>query len=247
MKWVYSIKWESLRDWLVKNEIIFKTVVSLALSVSAILISVFQYNNSKSQKEIAVLQEAIAEAQAMPQFEIAIHKKMTGSDEFYDTAYLEIVNNGGPVYQFRANVAYFLDMQVCNNDVPIKQVEMKFPINGYFGVQMLSPASKGILTTFFDKDNSRYHFNLFKDIMQRSKDRGWAYANTNEKVYAVVYYIDMLRREHVEYYSVKFIGSAERLSEDEGKKIFSEWKNSDHRELSSLKANDLLDEIAKKF
>ena len=99
-----------MRQWLITNKIYFKTIASLILSLSAIAISVVQCSNAKSLKEIAVLQENIAEAQAMPQFDISIYKKSTGIfyDGFFDTAYLAVTNNGGPVYEFYAEVAFLL-------------------------------------------------------------------------------------------------------------------------------------------
>ena len=73
------------------------------------------------------------------------------------------------------------------------------------------------------------------------------YANIDERVYLSVFYIDMLQRKHKEFYNVNFIGGAERLQDDEGTILFKEWKSLNLHEISSLKVDDILNDVAKKF
>ncbi len=225
-----------MKKWLAANEIYFKTLASLILSISAIVISILQFTNT-------ALQRTIAEAQAMPQFDIAIHKKNTGSDNFYDTAYLTVINNGGPVSQFNAKVIYFLKSEIATKENQFTLHKIQFPVNGYFATQLLSSNSRGELTTYFQYDNCRKIHSLVMNMMQSAQDRGLIFVSTDEVVYISLYYTDLLQREHVEYYKVNFIGSAERLQSEEGEQIFTEYTKSTPRELSSLNANDIINEL----
>jgi hypothetical protein len=96
-----------LRRFLTRNEIFFKTIV--ATLVTAILSGAAIYIAAQ-QKGIAEIQRQIAEAQALPSFEIKVSKQRNDQTGFYETSELTIDNNGGAVREFRADVVYFLDL-----------------------------------------------------------------------------------------------------------------------------------------
>jgi len=235
------------QSWKKRKNIYLRTYVPLALSLTATIISMTQCINSKLQNQIATLQATIAETQLMPQFDISIKSEPTGNDGFHDKAFLTVTNNGGPVYEFHAKTAYYIKIKAVGKSAPIKTAEIRFPVDGYFGIQAKSSASHGTLATFFDIDNHRRHFNLAKGIREHPEAHGLSSAYSEEEFYLSIHYVDALKRVHNEYYQVYFVDGAVMLQNEVGENIFKEAKYPNTRELSKLKSDELLDEIAKKL
>src|SRR5690348_12691261 len=104
-----SSNWGSFRTWLKRNKIVFETVAATLLSGMALIVGTAQWTTASRQTELLNLQTRIAEAQALPQFEIALHQKLNDETGKFDDDVLEIDNRGGPVHGFDASSAYSLE------------------------------------------------------------------------------------------------------------------------------------------
>jgi hypothetical protein len=151
-----------VRTWLTANKILFETLAASLLSLMAIIISVAQTRTASEQTSLLTLQTRIAEAQALPQFEIAIHQERNSATGKFDDNILVISNRGGPVHEFSADSAYFITVTASGDKGAILKAEL--PINGYFTASLVNVSGTGKLVTMIGYHNNAAVFGLSQDL-----------------------------------------------------------------------------------
>src|SRR5436190_10899267 len=126
---------KSIALWLTINKIWFETVTASSLSLMAIIVSVEQSRTASEQTKLSSLQTQIAEAQALPQFEVAIRQKLNDATSKLDDDLLVVSNRGGPIHDFTADAVCFL--KVTTQDAGFAHSEADIPINGYFTASLV--------------------------------------------------------------------------------------------------------------
>src|SRR6185503_1357858 len=137
--------YKRIHAWLEHNKVVFETVAATLLSVMAIIVAIAQTKTAFEQTRLLSVQTQIAEAQAPPQFEIAIHQKLNEATSKYDDNYLVISNRGGPVHEFSAQDAYSILVTVGEPTAKVGTLEI--PVGGYFTCSYVSVDSTGDLVT----------------------------------------------------------------------------------------------------
>ncbi len=242
---------DSIRTALNNNEIIFKTVAATLLSFMALIVSAAQLFTARQEISLSSLQEHIAEAQALPQFEVAIHQKRNDETGKFDDVYLEVINSGGPVHEFKAEAASFLRVSatIPNNSsspIPWRTASFDMPFGGYFGSQGVSPAGKGLLVSMWGYHNDAEVDALSKSARQAADDAKWGSFFVQTRVFVELGYRDMLDRFHIDYYEVPTVGGGWRMKGADGKAVFEQWRQPDRPDLSKLTAETLLTDATKR-
>lgn len=225
-----------IRNWLKANKIWFETVTASLLSLMAVIVSIAQSRTASRQTELMSLQTQIAEAQALPQFEVAFRPKFNDATSKYDDYILVVSNRGGPIYDFRAEAAYFI--QVTIPGVGFEPMEADVPVNGYFTASFVSVAITGELVTMIGDHNNARALEIQQELRQAADARQWGFANMNERVFVRFRYRDMLNRRHEDFYEAHFVGGGLRIPDEVGKARFAKWKATARVELSSVRPDD---------
>jgi hypothetical protein len=187
--------------------------------------------------QLTRLQTQIAEAQALPQLEVAIHQKMNDVTGKYDDNVLVITNRGGPVHDFGAQAAFFL--QVTTTGQGLDQLKGDIPINGYFTMNGLSSGGTGVLATVTGYRNNARVVALAQELREAAQAVHRPFALLNEQCVVRVRYRDLLNRPHETYYEAHPIGGGSLIPDDVGRARLAKWE-AGARELSTIKADDLL-------
>jgi hypothetical protein len=254
-----SNRFDAFREFLTRNEIIFKTVAASALSLMAVLVAIAQLVTALSQKSLSALQTQIVEAQAVPQFEVALHQKLNDATGKFDDDYLVVNNSGGPVRDFVATAMYFIRVRVTadvdTTGLPgwpsrVASAVFDLPVNGYFTSQFVSAAGKGQLVTIFGYRNNAAFGVLAKSISEAPAEskyphiEKWTSISLDKIIYVYLTYVDLLNRPHEDYYSVPIVGPGSQNSRDSGNIILVKWKKRPIAEFSDLNAERLLKQAA---
>jgi hypothetical protein len=235
------MKYKSIRAWLEHNKVLFETVAATLLSVMAIIVSIAQTKTAYEQTRLLSVQTQIAEAQALPQFDIAIHQKLNETTSKYDDDYLVISNHGGPVHEFSAQDAYSVEVTIAES--PTKMARLEIPVGGYFTASYVSIASTGELVTMIGNHNNATVVALINGLRDAARTRGLLFANLDEHLIVQLRYRDLLNRFHEDFYEVKPVSGGVRLPDEVGKARFDKWIAAQHAELAQLRPDNLIDQV----
>jgi hypothetical protein len=227
---------EPVLNWLNTNKIWFETVTASLLSLMAVILSVAQSCTASKQTKLMSLQTQIAEAQALPQFEVGLHPKFNDATGKYDDYTLVVSNRGGPIYDFGVEAAYFIQVTIPGTGHDIMKADI--PTNGYFTASFVSAANTGELVTMVGNHNNARAVEIQRELRQAADARQWGFANMNEQVVLRFFYRDMLNRRHEDYYEAHFVGGGSRLPSEVGKTLFAKWKAAPRVEFASVRADD---------
>jgi hypothetical protein len=206
----------------------------------AIIVSVAQFYTTSQQTSLLNLQTHIADAQALPQFEIAIKQKLNDETGKFDDNNIIVDNHGGAVHDFSAESAYFLRVTIFKRGQGATE-KVELPVHGYFLSQDVSSAGTGLLTTIMGNHNNASFNNLARHIDEAAVARNRDFALLDERILVRLNYFDLLDRQHEDYYEVPSVGGGWRMIDAYGIAAFQKWKK-DHRfELSNLNVDVLLD------
>jgi hypothetical protein len=229
---------KKLRNWLETNKILFETIAAFLLSAMAIIVSIAQTVTSFRQTQLSTLQTQIAEAQALPQFEVAIHQKLNDATNKFDDDQLIINNRGGPVHDFLADAAYFINVNVGSAGANVRTIEV--PIGDYFTASLVSVASTGQLVTMIGNHNNAAVADLSRNLREAAHAKGLVFANLDERLIVRMLYRDLLERPHEDYYEVRLVSGGTRVTNDVGKSSFDRWRAAHQIMLANLSPDDLL-------
>jgi hypothetical protein len=227
---------ESVRGWLNNNKIWFETLTASLLSLMAVIVSVAQSCTASKQTELMSLQTQIAEAQALPQFEVALNPKFNDATRKYDDYILVVSNHGGPIFDFSAEAAYFIQVTIPGANFGVMKADI--PVDGYFTASFVSAANTGELVTMVGNHNNARAVEIQQDIRQAADARQWGFANMDEQVVTRFSYRDMLNRQHEDYYEAHFAGGGSRMPSEIGKARFAKWEAAPRVKFSSVRADD---------
>jgi hypothetical protein len=229
-----------IKAWLRQNKILFETVTATLLAVMAVTVGIAQYVTASRQTSLTELQARIAEAQALPRFEIAA-RQILGDSGIFEEDRLVVENNGGPVREFSAQSLIVMEVDV-GFGVPIRSRKLEIAFNDYYTAQGVSAAGTGVLTTFRGpKDNHRRFVTMTRDLHEAARTRKWDYANASLTKTVMLSYRDLLGRAHTDYYRAAHVGPGYRLEDAAGKAVFDRFPLSGRKSLERLTAEQVLD------
>lgn len=218
----------------------FETAAASLLSVMAIIVASAQGCTSWQQTKILDLQTRIAEAQALPQFEIALLQIVDPRTGNYDEHQLVVSNHGGPVHDFSAGAVFFVTVTTDRGVPSAKVGTAEAAIGGYFSGSFVNVSGTGQLVRMSGERNHAALVVVGKALRQAAQERNWAFANMDEQLVVRMRYRDLLDRQHEDYYDVRPVDGGRRLSDTVGRERFDKWQSGPRIELSALKAEDLL-------
>jgi hypothetical protein len=221
-----------LRNVLTQNKILFETLAASLLSLMAIVVSIAQMRTASQQTSLLTLQTRIAEAQALPQFEIGIHQKLNPETSKFDDDNLVVSNRGGAIHDFSADTAYFLRVEADVGDNGYRKFEL--PVHGYFASSYVTVSGVGDLITMTGYRNNAAYVTLVRKTSAAASVRKWSFANVDEQLVIRLRYLDLLDRGHEDYFQVPFVGAAIRIPKNIGEASMSRWSAMPHYELSDL-------------
>jgi hypothetical protein len=231
-------KFKRFRATLKLNKVFFETIATVMLAIMAIVVSIAQYITASHQTRLLALQTQIAEAQALPQYEIAIHQKFNSATGKYDESDLIVDNHGGPIHNFSAKAIYTLAVSF---DIPrVASGKCDLFVNGYFTSQFASAAGTGVLVTMSNYQNNKRFSDLYRGASEAAEAQKWTFMNIEEQIIVRLHYRDLLDRSHEDYYYVPNVGGGWRMPDAEGKAAIERWSNTLPFELFNLHAEDLL-------
>jgi len=227
----------SVRGWLTRNKILFETVAATWLTIASIAVAIVQANIAvrqgltaekqnvllDKQNGLVELQSRVAEAQAMPTFDIRIQQVLNPATSRADQNVLNIDNSGGPVREFDARAIYFIEITAGEKTMPYRNpVRLRIPINDYYAYRAVTSASKGQLVSISGHDNNLAFTAFSRALSAAASEHNWIYANTEQKTFLHIEYIDILNRPHEEYYEVAPVLGSRLISKEAGFAQFEE-------------------------
>jgi hypothetical protein len=227
----------SVRGWLTRNKIIFETVAATWLTTASIAVAIVQTNIAvrqsvtaekqnallDKQNGLVELQSRVAEAQAMPTFDIRIQQVLNPATSRADQNILNIDNSGGPIREFDARAIYFIEITAAEKTIPYRNpVRLRIPINDYYAYRAVTAVSKGQLVSISGHENNLAFITFSRALSAAASEHNWTYANTEQKTFLHIEYIDILNRPHDEYYEVAPVLGSQLMSNEAGFAQFNE-------------------------
>jgi hypothetical protein len=225
---------KSLRNWLERHKIYFETLAASLLSLMALAVTVAQTATAIQQTGLLRVQTSIAEAQALPRFDVSLHQQLNEPTRTFDNNILEVSNGGGPVRDFDASAALLLVVTLNTGTPPAQDAKAEIPVSGYFTANFLSGASVGSLVRMIGDRNNARVADLARELRESAQAKHWAYGLIEEQLILRLQYRDLLDRTHDDYYRVEVIGGGRRIARDEGERLFKKWQSGQRIELNRL-------------
>lgn len=231
-----QLRHRALRQCLHRNEIYFKTVAATALTIVSLTFGWQQMKIAERQSETAQkqsvlsdkqlalteIQSRVAEANALPSFEIKISQIANAATGMADNNILTVDNNGGPVREFIARAIYLVEIDAAEKRTPYPKVQLRISVSDYYNTTMLTAANKGHLATMFGVDNNSALNKFSRALSTSAEGQNWLYANTEERTFLRIEYSDILNRRHEEYYQVAPVSGSRLISREAGRHRFEQ-------------------------
>lgn len=248
----------SARSWLKTNKIFFDTVAATCLTLASITVAIVQAGIANRQSDagekqnalldkqnaLVTLQTRIAEAQAMPTFDIKIHQVANDAGRADDNV-LTIDSSGGPVHEFYAHAIYILEITAAEKRIPYpKPVRLRIPVSDYYSASAVTATSTGRLATIFGHGNNLAFIVFSRALSASSTENNWDYAITEEMTFLHIEYNDILNRPHDEYYGVAPVSGSRIITNDDGRAIFEEAAPMKRRNLADLTVDKVAQELS---
>jgi hypothetical protein len=198
--------------WLKRNQVWFTAIAATILTLASVWVGY-------QQMRVADLQAKIAQAQALPVFEIHIEQVKDETSGLYKNSHLEVDCVEGRAFRFSGDSAYFLDFISVPDKPSFNSVRLQVPVGGYFTISFVTAATKGRLLTQIGNNNNE----TFGTLARALRDNPDHSVIIEERVYFHSTYDDLLGRQHSEYFRIGGISGPLRLTDAEGKKLFDEW------------------------
>jgi hypothetical protein len=131
----------------------FTTVAATLLALASAFLAAASVWVGYEQADIANIQAKIARAQALPVLEVRITQIQDLSTALFKNNVLQVDCVEGRVFNFRGDVAYFLDFTGLIKKPPIKTIPFSIPVAGYYDSSFVSPSTKGRLLTMTGHDS----------------------------------------------------------------------------------------------
>lgn len=172
-----------LRNFLEENKVFFEVVVSVLLSIMAVLVSI-------EANRIANAQTRIMEQENSPHLEIRMTQDYNQELKIYDNTNWLVFNRGGKIIDFEANECTFFKFYYGQNPDSIV-----IPIYGYFNLRgLLSGESEGLIYQVDNDHNGKIEIALRDSLMN--------YGYFEMASYIEITYRDIFDKKHSEYYQI---------------------------------------------
>lgn len=237
---------DKLRRCFKANKIFFETLAACLLSFMAIVVSLLQVIQNRSQNQFANnlaknsnelariqadsaakqtelldLQTKIAMQQVVPQFVIAA-KQIADESGFATEDQIVVRNVGGVVRELYCDDAVFLEVELYHQNPregnPIKK---RLPLNGYYAAIVHNPEGQGQVLTLIGNKNNKRAIDLERAFGKLTESNG-LFGFTELRRYLRLRYRDMLGEHHEDFFYVPLTFGAHKLTEEEGKLEFDE-------------------------
>jgi hypothetical protein len=211
------------REWLTNNEIFFKTLFLLVLTITGIYISYQSYQNS-------VYQTKISESQLLPIFRFNVGLIYNTDQSFYTNDFLEIYNDGHPINNLEYENVNFFEERIQNMTTFSTSV-IDLPIESYYLVDVRTSNTTGLLVTMYNPENIKG--NNYETYLVTTSFSEYISNKTNQKMtgyvdlkrYVRLKYDDVLGDSHEDFYYVDEFGG-HKLTDTEGNIIFKNYHDS---------------------
>lgn len=236
-------KFDNFRTFLTNNKIIFETIATTLLSVMAIIVSFAQTILNYNYNKLVSLQTHIAEAQALPQFEIAMRNQLNEKTGKIEDSQLIISNRGGAVHDFDANSAYFLIITALTEKPDSEQIKIEFPVDGYLNAQFIHAAGSGELVKMVGHGSTQMASELNRGVLAEGQARKWPYAYMSDLLYIRLNYHDLLNRAHKDCFYVDPVTGGTKIDDATGQEMFKKWEVVPRAELSTFTVKKIFDMV----
>jgi hypothetical protein len=172
----------------------------------AIIVSAAQLFTAREQKTLAGLQARVAEANALPQFEIAIHQLRDEASGIFEEYHLIVKNDGGPIHELHVSTAVFARVQA----VPAAQLHgAPVELNMHKRIFLFASCEQRRQGAAYDdhwRKEQRDVQRPYADPRDLFHSQNWGAFVMNEYIYAHLTYRDLIDRSHDDYYEVPYGG-----------------------------------------
>jgi len=187
------------RTFLEKNEIFFKTLVYILVSITTIVL-LFQANKiSDTQVQIMEQQSKIQKYQQTPSIFAKVELVLDPITNKYTNDSLVIYNDGAPLHYFSDYSAIFFEMQYGKKGTEIQKILI--PILDYYQNTFYTGNRIDKIMHLTAQHNNETQIKAQNDLM--------SYANSNDyygllqvKRYLEIKYYDKFNEEHIEYHYI---------------------------------------------
>ena len=191
----------------------------------AIVISGAQLYIANKQAGLAETQLKVAYYQATPKIRAIVKKTMDVKSQKYNKEELYIYNDGFPVFETSSKIIVFIDAELISKTNPLEQYQYEIALGNYYIGTGRTNESEGLLSVSSGSENWDRFISIYDDFEVLAKSKGFL-SNLSLKTYLYFSYKNIFDEKESLFFSVDSIKGSERISEDEGVKIFQEHYDS---------------------
>jgi hypothetical protein len=187
------------RKRLEENEIYFKTVVYILVSIATIVL-LFQANKiSDTQVQIMEQQSKIQKYQQTPSIFAKVEFILDPITNKYTNDTLVIYNDGAPLHYFSSYSAIFFQMQYGKKDTELQTILI--PILDYYQNTFYSGNRVDKIAYLTTEKNNLMRVQIQNDLTSYASSSDY-YGLLEVKRYLEIKYFDKFNEEHIEYHYI---------------------------------------------
>ncbi len=212
-----------MKKWLTENEIYFKTIAVLLLSLMALVVTLAQLLIAYNQTTVSNEQRKLQELEQSPHFFVKSYNVYDNQTQYYEERVLEICNYGGLARDLHTIAAVFFEIELITKDHKI--INASIPVVNYLDTYIPTGNSKETLFRVSGYKNNRKFVNFQQDLDSYIKeDKQFEFGYIELRIYSHISF-DTIHGKHInEYYFID--RGCKQIPFEEGKKLFKKFRDS---------------------
>lgn len=184
-----------MKNFLTNNEIYFKTICSVFLSIMAIIISVISFRITEKQYEMEYYEKS-------PDFQIQEVYYKNPETKMVTDSKLIFTKISGKAKNVHIEVANFAEIEVL--DYSNKQRKELFKIDGYYAFNYLTGTLNDTIQISAGNQNHSAFIN-FQSNVEKMLKTNYEFVSCDLKTFAKISYLNFENKHKNEYYEVTFL------------------------------------------
>jgi hypothetical protein len=236
---------QSFKSFLNSNKIYFETIAATLLSFMAVIIAGVQIAIGFQQSDLIELQTEAEKQQSLPQFLV-----VRNFDSEYELVppedKLEIYNYGNVAHNVNLTTMSFIKVVYITSGKSVKQLSRDFAILNYYNTTFHTNTYSGLIFWRVGYGNFAKSIELDKELNTQLPTIDWV--DVSIETYVRISYQDVFAEQRVDYYKVDGAGVGQKISIEEGIKIYTAYENAENTgaalDYDQLTSDDLFQAIS---
>lgn len=178
-------------NWLLKNKDLISLYITAMIGVASILVGCVSIYVMRDQIKLQ-------DQDSQPIFRIETELVKTKGDDFYNTEYLHIYNDGEPVVHYNY-IRYSTIFHVEITEGLNSKIEGEIAIAGFYDISFHLHNLTGKALTTFCEDNNLNYYNLYMALLNKSINNNYYFISRFNLI--EISYMDKHNNTQIVYYA----------------------------------------------